>query len=114
MKLRDLEEFSLLDVCQRLHMSRSGASDPLNMYIVKLMLNRLQNKINEWKDPPWFSERYDNAVKNLIEATLAEYEHKFDGGYGICSKCSNYFDPNIPGAEQNPDPCMSGSVRHGP
>lgn len=34
-------------------------------------------------------------------------EHRFDGPYGICSRCGNYFNPTIPGAESNPGPCKN-------
>lgn len=63
----------LLQVCQMLRMAESGASDPLHPLVRTKLLGILADKLATW-DPPSSDQRarYDNAVKELIIATLVE------------------------------------------
>lgn len=62
----------------------------------------------------WFARR---ILLDQIERTCFgslesdKKKHCFDGAYGICSKCFEYWDPTIPGAEKNPSPCTSSCKR---
>lgn len=64
---------SVLQICETLHMSRTGAADPLSESQVNWYLVFLKNKLDKWVVYPNHL-RYDEAVRALIVATLNEYK----------------------------------------
>jgi hypothetical protein len=72
---------TVLDVCLMLHMSNTGSADPLTLEDEDKSLKLLKMMLSKWADSHVSSKRFDDAVKNLIEATLIETElhrYKFD------------------------------------
>lgn len=66
---------SLLALCEALHMVASGVADGCMRHSeVERSLNDLRVKLKAWKPSPSFTKRYDDCVKALVEATLAEWE----------------------------------------
>jgi hypothetical protein len=65
---------SLLALCEALHMVATGvAKDRVRRSEVARSLATLHARLRDWLPSPEISARYDDAVKALIEATLAEW-----------------------------------------
>lgn len=64
-------EYSLLDVAGELHMSITGASDPLPPDEEAKMIAFLRRRLAEWEPSPW---AYDEAVRRLLVVALEEAE----------------------------------------
>lgn len=72
---KDYYNKNLLEACQIIHMSKTGASDPLSYDEMDCFREILENKLDNWyvvlnKDV----EEYDNAVKHLCECALKDCE----------------------------------------
>lgn len=65
------EQWQVLDVALALHMSKTGASDPMQGDEGEA-IEFLTKRIREWKPAPTFTEQFDNAVKAVLVAALAE------------------------------------------
>jgi hypothetical protein len=59
----------VFQICEALHMSNVGSSDPLTTEKEVLYIDILESYIEEWKDYN-STLLYDTAVKNLINCTL--------------------------------------------
>ncbi len=63
----------ILEVCQELHMSRTGSADPLSDEMRVAMRTWLSSRLQLWR--PSVGEQwrpYDEGIRSLIAATLAE------------------------------------------
>jgi hypothetical protein len=66
-------EYSIFEVCEKLHMSKTGAGDQLTENDRGRYIAALAIRISEWRtDPDSSTHGYDASVKNLIVATLKE------------------------------------------
>lgn len=63
------------DVCELLHMSANGSSDPISDEKRDALRSWLSRRLEEWRQP---TSEYDAAFKALIEATLAEHVESTD------------------------------------
>ena len=73
-------EYSLLELCEELHMNCTGASDSIIYHGAagfKELYLTLKKRVEEWATSPDFCAAYDFAVKSLCEITLHEVETKF-------------------------------------
>lgn len=66
-------EYSLLSAAEGLHMAVTGAGDPGPRGEPTAVANLLKRRLADWRNPEGCSP-YDNAVKALCEAALAEWE----------------------------------------
>jgi hypothetical protein len=71
--IMDQPSRGILTICETLHMSKTGAADPLSEAQVKWYIDFLKNKLEKWVVYPNHL-RYDEAVRALIVATLNEYK----------------------------------------
>jgi hypothetical protein len=62
----------LSEICQQLHMSGNGSSDLMFADEREAMVAYLLKRIADWKLSDPASDAYDNAVKALLRATIAE------------------------------------------
>lgn len=53
-------------------MSNTGSSDPLSKDIEDFYIENLKKTLNEWGNPLKQTLLFDNAVKELVKATLLE------------------------------------------
>ncbi len=69
-----MERYSndILAVCQRLHMSHTGAGDKFSDEEVARLNRWLVSRLDEWHEPHNNSKDYDDAVRALVLAVLAE------------------------------------------
>ena len=65
---------TILETCESLHMSKTGASDPLPEEVRNQCVNYLRATLLQWHPSPSYTVDYDNAVKSLIQATLKELD----------------------------------------
>ena len=65
--------YSVLDMCQDIHMSKSGAGDPLTPDEALEKITTLSTRLANWEEGSNSSRAYDLAVKNLIQVTLKEF-----------------------------------------
>ncbi len=65
---------TLMDLCINLHQALNGGSDPWPKENVIIALKILNCRIVEWLDGNSFDKRFDNAAKELIEATIEQAE----------------------------------------
>lgn len=71
-----LFRIGLVRICEALHMSRSGASDPLREKEEIAMVDYLRKRLDNWKtNVDSSSFQYDEAVRNLVICTLKEKNH---------------------------------------
>lgn len=68
-------EYSILNVCEELHMNLNNTSDTLSEQDMEMVANYLQYRLDGWTRGIPSTEKYDNAVKELMKAVLEEY-HK--------------------------------------
>jgi hypothetical protein len=66
-------QFSILAICEKLHMSQSGAGDRLTKEETLDLKTWLNERLIDWHDTPQ-SALYDNVVRTLIIATIQERE----------------------------------------
>jgi hypothetical protein len=64
--------YDLLESCQAVHMSLTGASDPLPA--LEERAGWLGARLEDWRPGLGRSEAYDAAVRSVLEAVLEEYE----------------------------------------
>jgi hypothetical protein len=65
-------EYRIVDICETLHMAGNGSGDGLAPTLRASLIGKLKARLDGWHKSPKFSERYDNAIRELIEATLEE------------------------------------------
>lgn len=63
---------SVLEICLYLHMHHNGASDPLDAETYAEYLQHITNRLSNWREGQAISKQFDDAVKSLIQATIAE------------------------------------------
>lgn len=68
----DRYDYDLLDTCRAVHMSLTGASDPLKDF--EESVEWLRSRLEDWKPGPGRAEAFDEAVKAVLVAALAEVE----------------------------------------
>lgn len=64
-------DYSILEVCETLHMAKTGAADPLSDEDSAKLRAYLITRRMDWYSPTC---DYDLAVWNLMTAALEEYE----------------------------------------
>lgn len=62
----------LYTICDSLHGSWTGASDPLDKETARELTAYLQKRLDNWSPSPHYSADYDRAMKTLIAATIRE------------------------------------------
>lgn len=70
-----LREHTLPEICMALHMALSGAGDPWDDEAERVAARYLRIRVARWRPsagPLW--REFDQCVKKLCEATVAEYE----------------------------------------
>lgn len=70
----ECEEWGLLATCEELRMNASGASDSYGPVAREVMAGYLRRRLTGWREGVAWAKRYDDAVKELVGAALAEYE----------------------------------------
>jgi hypothetical protein len=65
---------TLLDIAADLHMSITGASDCTDHATQEMQAKAIRHALDTWSKPLPRSEKWDNAVKWLLEAVVAEWE----------------------------------------
>lgn len=63
---------NLVDICLDVHMHTQGSSDDLSPQEYEHDKETLGIALNTWRDEHPRSKSFDDAVKNLIQATLNE------------------------------------------
>ena len=66
---------SILALCQELHMSMNGSSEPFAKDALTEASLFLSTVLKHWKDRAARHWQYDDAVKDLIVSTLHEVIH---------------------------------------
>ncbi len=74
MSAPDRYDLDILAVCLVLHMSHTGSSDQLSGEEEARYVAWLRQRLAEWHAPHPRTQRFDGAVKALVEATLAEID----------------------------------------
>lgn len=71
-KMHEAGYNNLLDICLDLHMANTGSFQdvPTNKY--KFLVSILKQSIEEWVDGNAKYKSFDEAVRNLIKATIEE------------------------------------------
>lgn len=70
---------SIYDACAALHSDVCGSGDPLSLHQFIELTDWLKMRIDSWTPSvPSESKRYDDCVKSLAEAALAEANDKLD------------------------------------
>ena len=67
---------SILKECERLHMSKTGAGDPIDDKELIQVLSWMFRRLAEWKPSHPNTELYDNAVRSLMLAAVTEQVQK--------------------------------------
>lgn len=67
---------NLLTICLALHMSLNGSSDPLDRATHDRYVSTLKSAFHTWEAGRPASKDFDDAVLDLILATLAEVREK--------------------------------------
>lgn len=62
----------VLDLCLSLHMSNTGASDPVPEDFQCEAIERMQAIVDDWQPSLPSAEKFDSCVKELIKTTIAE------------------------------------------
>lgn len=77
-RMIDFGYSNLLNICLDLHMQNSGSYDGMNKVVFKCLVSILEDALNEWKETTHLKyKQFDDAVKNLIIATLEECKVNF-------------------------------------
>lgn len=82
--------YDLLESCQAVHMSLTGASDPLPA--LEERAGWLEARLADWRPGTGFSEAYDGAVKLVLRAVLDEFKRS-----GFEARAAQYRE-TLPGA----------------
>lgn len=72
MSAPDRYDLDILAVCLALHTSHTGSAEPLPGEEEARYVAWLRQRLAEWQTPHPRTQRFDDAVKALVEATLAE------------------------------------------
>lgn len=72
MKQYERYKFELLPICQSIHSSVCGSSDPLDPSILDEYIKFLEMRIENWSKSFKDSHRFDNLVKELCLAAINE------------------------------------------
>lgn len=75
--------YTILELCDQLHMDHSGSSDPLDPERARLMVRCLEWVRDHWRRP---STAYDDAVLILVIRTLNERTLRPQGDPDIICK----------------------------
>ncbi len=67
-------EYSIFEICEALHMDHTGAMEGLTSDKKTEYIAALRKRLDEWRDPIGNTHRYDDAVRELIEAVLMEID----------------------------------------
>jgi hypothetical protein len=67
-------EYDLFKLLSRLHMSAMGSSDPLPDDLIGPYIAEVRNRLRYWTPSTPRSKPYDDAVKAMCHAVLAEYD----------------------------------------
>jgi len=67
--------YSVLDLCETLHVSKTGSGDHLGGKELARAMSALTNRLVNWQDYGSSTRAYDNAVRQLITETLKEQLH---------------------------------------
>lgn len=76
--MKDKYKYDLMAVCQDLHMNHSGASDSFLCEprgFREKLIAFLRERLDNWTPSVPSFKAYDDAVKAVVEATLAECEN---------------------------------------
>ena len=68
----DLHQLGLLAICQALHMSRYGTSDPLPDDVRERYELHLRRRVATWKPSPTKSDVYDAVVRALCVQAIED------------------------------------------
>lgn len=71
-----LFRIGLIRICELLHMSATGSSDPLGEMVRKSMIAYLEKRLSSWKTcitSRFFA--YDESIRQLVITTIKEYYH---------------------------------------
>lgn len=72
----DRYAMDVLTVCLTLHESATGAADPLDDDQRKRLTTWLRWRLDSWQEGPPFAAVFDNAVKALCMAALADADRE--------------------------------------
>lgn len=86
---------TLFDVCLDLHMGNNGSGDPW-VFNRERSVHILKMALAHWREGPEFSKDFDDAVKNLVEVTLAEDARYNPGDRKEATPQCNYHPPCHP------------------
>lgn len=65
-------EYSVLELCELLHMSKTGSGDTIHGKGLGTACKAIVERLAEWEPSKVPATRYDEAVRELLRATLAE------------------------------------------
>ena len=68
-------DITIFDICLALHMENNGSSDPLPDNVRRDYLDNLELTMEQWMPSFPGSRKFDDAIKDLIYATLIESGH---------------------------------------
>lgn len=71
-----LDAANLLDLCLRLRMAANGSADPIAEDAMEEALRYLRLRVSEWRRSTRRSARFDECVRQLVLATIAEVEQR--------------------------------------
>lgn len=102
-------DFELLPICQAIHSSVNGASDPLNTPVLQQYIRFLEMRLNAWKPGFHKDARFDEAVRRLCEVALAEGEADFARRTFTDKRCEHCdrFQGYDSSAMRRPDDCVT-------
>lgn len=69
-------EVSILETCEELHMTMTGASEGMSANAFRARITYLEKRLGSWHRSRGSEERYDEAVRALMLAVLAEYDNR--------------------------------------
>lgn len=72
--MKNWEEYFLPELCMRLRVSVSGAGDPWPTKDESACVEYLKSRASRWYPSQARYERFDEAVRALVLATIAEVE----------------------------------------
>lgn len=81
----DWYAYEILPVALQLHMSHTGAADPLGYDEFHQLRDWLQRRVSGWVKSPEFCKQFDDAVRSVCEAALAETKNdwKKQSGHAV-------------------------------
>jgi len=68
------DTYSLIDLVAAFHEAIHGSNDPLSDEDYLDSVETFRDRLNNWHPSPPFTLRYDNAIRESVEAVLAEWE----------------------------------------